>query len=246
MRFHQITRATLSFALAAIGLLAVATPASATEVFKTRVELNRVVHKVATHYSHYSVKGRIHSGARWCAQDGFAQLQLVNDRGNHRPTHWSDGTNSRGEFSIRVPQSEEGKTFRVIVRRKILGEGRKCDRDKSRRFTLRPASEAGVAAAPASAAADVVKYDTRLTIAKLPHCCRYQGDVKSEVKKCIDGRRVVLFRQGRKVGTARSNENGVWGLDDRGPRRWYAKVRREVHDGFVCKKDRTATKPLTK
>jgi hypothetical protein len=98
----------------------------------------------------------------------------------------------------------------------------------------------------AAAPSDVVKYDTRLTIARMPHCCRYNGDVKSEVKKCIDGRRVVLFRQGRKVGTARSNENGVWGLDDRGPGRWYAKVRREVHDEFVCKKDRTATKPLTK
>jgi hypothetical protein len=98
----------------------------------------------------------------------------------------------------------------------------------------------------AAAPSDVVKYDTKLTIAKVPHCCRYYGDVKSEVKKCRDGRRVVLFRQGRKVGTARSHENGRWGLDDRGPGRWYAKVRREVHDGFVCKKDRTATKPLTK
>jgi hypothetical protein len=48
MKVHQITRATLSFALAAIGLIAVAAPASsATELVKTRVELTRVVQKEA-------------------------------------------------------------------------------------------------------------------------------------------------------------------------------------------------------
>jgi hypothetical protein len=122
--------------------------------------------------------------------------------------------------------------------------------DMGKRFAIvigvAAAGVMALGAQTAAAPSDVVKYDTRLTIARMPHCCRYNGDVKSEVKKCIDGRRVVLFRQGRKVGTARSNENGVWGLDDRGPGRWYAKVRREVHDEFVCKKDRTATKPLTK
>jgi hypothetical protein len=203
MRVQQITRApTLSVALAAIGLLAVAAPASATEVVQTRVELNRVVHKAAGHYSHYSVKGRIHSAPRFelCAQDGFAQLQLVNNHGRGR-TDWSDGTNSRGEFSIRVPQSEAGSTVRVIVRRKIIGQGRKCDSDKSRRFTLGPASEAGVAAAASASAADDVKaFKTRVKVTRVVQTeagdYALKGHVHSPDERCrkIARRRDVWLR----------------------------------------------------
>jgi hypothetical protein len=76
--------------------------------------------------------------------------------------------------------------------------------------------------------------------------------VQSEGRKCERGRRVVLFevRPGadRKLGTARSEHRS-------GPRRGeavitareqvrdetvvYAKVRREVHDEFVCDGDRS-------
>jgi hypothetical protein len=82
----------------------------------------------------------------------------------------------------------------------------------------------------------------------------YHGYVKSEVRKCMDGRRVILFKQqpgaDRKLGTARSEfergRGGIWGVEGPRGRGWYAKVRREVHDEYVCRGDRTATKPLTK
>jgi hypothetical protein len=117
---------------------------------------------------------------------------------------------------------------------------------------------AGVMALGAQTAAvpsDVVKYGTKLTIAMEGHRGLdgghlFHGGVESEVKKCMDGRRVVLFNRqpgaDRKLGTARS-EGTKWGIPGiRGARHWYAKVRREVTPWFVCQKDRTATKPLTK
>jgi hypothetical protein len=88
--------------------------------------------------------------------------------------------------------------------------------------------------------------NTKVTIAK-DRGFLYHGSVKSEAKECMDGRRVILFKQGRKVGTTRADfggREGVWGLQGPRGRGWYAKVRREVHDEFVCRGDRTATKPL--
>jgi hypothetical protein len=111
-------------------------------------------------------------------------------------------------------------------------------------------------AAPASAAADVVKYNTRLTITKDGRHL-FHGEVKSpssqgqwrlsKFSKCMDGRRVVLFNKlpgaDRKLGTDRSEfergRGGVWWVDARrGGRHVYAKVRRQVHDEFVCSGDR--------
>ena len=107
-------------------------------------------------------------------------------------------------------------------------------------------------AQPAAAGpADVVKYDTKLTLGLHVHQ-RFYYWLRAEGTECELGRRVVLFlrRPGadRKLGTDRS------GPDRFGPHRLYggviiakehrvtvvyAKVRREVHDEFVCGRDRS-------
>ena len=103
-------------------------------------------------------------------------------------------------------------------------------------------------AAPAQA---VVKYDTKVTLGLHDHD-RFTYWVQSKVKKaCERGRRVDLFavRPGadRRVGTARSKyrhgrargANAVITARKGGRGAWYAKVRREVHDQFVCGGDRS-------
>jgi hypothetical protein len=60
MRVHQITRArTLSFALAAVGLLAVAAPASAAEEVKTRVKPNNDVSSTLQNPPRFDVRYRV-------------------------------------------------------------------------------------------------------------------------------------------------------------------------------------------
>jgi hypothetical protein len=252
MRFHQSTRArTLSFALAGIGLLAVAAPAAANhDVFKQRVELTRVVQ---TESGDYRVKGRVHSPVARCRKRMARLYQGVGGR-----TDWKDRTTRRGKFSIRVPQSEEGRTFRVRA------PGVQCASDKSRWFTLPPASEAGIAAAAsASAAADVVKYDTTLTLTK-DMGGNYHGKVYSDrdrnpeyhpakaVRKCAEGRRVTLFkirpgadhklRTDLQLSELMPNGHGVWWMHlgrDYGDH-VRARVESKVRDGFVCRADRAA------
>jgi hypothetical protein len=116
----------------------------------------------------------------------------------------------------------------------------------------------------AAAAPDVVKYDTKLTITT-DRGFLYHGSVLSDrdrnsgydpanaVTECMDGRRVILFKQrpgaDRKLATLRSQfradyGEGIWGMP-RGPgmghARVYAKVRPKVGDGFVCRADRSPT-----
>ena len=117
----------------------------------------------------------------------------------------------------------------------------------------------------ATAAPEFVKYRTQLKIiTDRGHL--YHGSVKSDsdrkptydpaqaVRQCMEGRRVAVFRQrpgaDRKLGTRRSHfrgGQGYWGMPSfvRGPgqARVYAKVRREVHDEFVCRGDRDAYDP---
>ena len=72
----------------------------------------------------------------------------------------------------------------------------------------------------------------------------YHGVVKSKVHKCEVGRRVVLFKkrhgEARKVGASRSDRQGGWLVNPRGSvhGRFYAKVRRESGNGYVCSGDR--------
>jgi hypothetical protein len=148
-------------------------PASAQELTKQRVKVTRIVQ---TEAGDYVVKGRVHSREKGCRKNGVHLQRLDAGTGDFRD---SKPTKRRGKFSIRVPQSEEGNTFRAVAERRpaftesgfFIVPGPRCEEDKSPRFTLPPASEAGIAAAAsASAAAGVVKYDTKLTIAK-DRCC---------------------------------------------------------------------------
>ena len=100
-------------------------------------------------------------------------------------------------------------------------------------------------AAPAQA---VVKYDTELTL-RLHDRDTFIYWVESKGSTCERGRRVDLFavRPGadRRVGTARSkyrsgrSANAVITARKGGRGAWYARVRREVHDEFVCGGDRS-------
>jgi len=113
-----------------------------------------------------------------------------------------------------------------------------------------------------AASAGVVKYDTELTVTK-DRGANYHGWVESDrdrnpeydpakaVRKCMDGRRVNVFRKRAgadpKLGTVRSKFEqdyaGNWWLYlDRSydHRHVYAKVERKVRDRFVCRADRSA------
>jgi hypothetical protein len=130
----------------ALGAQTAEAPASAKEdVFKQRVEITRVVQKED---GSYRVKGRIHSPDKRCRKGGRGVV-LWRTEGDPVPD-WGDHDlpTRRGKFSFRVPQSEEGNTFRAIAR-KGPNEGGgglppqfgyKCKGDESRRFTLLPAS----------------------------------------------------------------------------------------------------------
>ena len=129
--------------------------------------------------------------------------------------------------------------------------------------TTAAAPEVVGAQTAAAAAPEVVKYRTRLLITTergflhhgrlLSDRDRNPGyDPAHAVRKCMEGRRVTVFKQrpgaDRKLGTRRSRldrGHGIWGAPRwvRGPRQAqvYAKVRREVHDDFVCRGDRSDT-----
>ena len=124
---------------------------------------------------------------------------------------------------------------------------------------------AGVMALGAQMAAAVVEYDTKLTLTK-DQGANYHGFVKSDsdrdpeydsakaVKKCMEGRRVVVWKlrpgADRKLGTERTEFQpylgwGNWWLyvdRDYGDR-VRAQVKRKVRDGYVCRADRAAWSP---
>jgi hypothetical protein len=121
----------------------------------------------------------------------------------------------------------------------------------------------GVMALGAQTAAAVVKYDTELTIGGegSPARTLIHGSVLSDsdhnpgyewtnaVRKCMEGRRVVLFKRrpgaDRRLGSDRSHvsrhdAHGYWEVRihrDIGFRVW-AKVKPKVRDRFVCRADR--------
>jgi hypothetical protein len=130
--------------------------------------------------------------------------------------------------------------------------------EKGKRFaTVIGVAAAGVmalGAQTATAAPDVVKYDTKLTITHERDTDRgalWHGGLRSEARKCVEGRRVFLFRErrgaDRKLGSDRNQFRPAearwftWGV--RAPIRGhvYAKVRPEVGAGFVCRADRSRT-----
>ena len=108
----------------------------------------------------------------------------------------------------------------------------------------------------------VAKTGTDLTIAR-DVCCFYHGLVRSRVKKCIDGRRVLLFEQrpgrDRELGAGRSGiapfgldatgqfPENAWGVmvaQSKGLQRGdriYAKANRKERSDYVCRADRSKT-----
>jgi hypothetical protein len=142
--------------VAAGGVMALGTQTAAAPVpedfddlrdVETRVEVTRVVQKAA---GDYRVKGRVHSRAELCEKNRKVHLQKANDHGG---LDWDyiDGTTRRGKFSIRVPQSEKGNTFRVFagderpnysarIEQGLEPRDLECQSDKSRRFRARPSS----------------------------------------------------------------------------------------------------------
>ena len=138
-------------------------------------------------------------------------------------------------------------------------------RNGSHRFWLCIAAAVAVSAiAIPAASAGVHKYDTRLGITDEGGCCLYHGGVKSDrdrdrayhpanaVRKCMEGRRVILFEQrpgaDRMLGTARSHfkprlGQGYWQHNlPRYHRAVYAEVTRKVGERFVCRADRSGIK----
>jgi hypothetical protein len=116
-------------------------------------------------------------------------------------------------------------------------------------FVIGVAAAGVMALGAQTASAGVHKYDTWLTL-RLHQSEKFRYWVQSEGGKvCERGRRVVLFevRPGadRRLGTARSKysprrRRGVALIRARKESLVvYAKVRREVHDEFVCRADRS-------
>ena len=107
----------------------------------------------------------------------------------------------------------------------------------------------GAAAAPA-----VVEYGTKLTITHERGTDRgalWHGGLKSGGgRKCMEGRRLVMFRErrgpDRELGndlTKFQSNNHFWNWEVFAPEdgRVYAKVMPKVGDGFVCRADRSRT-----
>jgi hypothetical protein len=97
--------------------------------------------KAGAFAGNYRVKGRVHSRAEGCRKNGVRLQHTYAAFGGH----WRDPapTENRGKFSIRVPQSEEGRTFRAVAEERgavsdrgtLVVPGPRCKVDKSPRFT---------------------------------------------------------------------------------------------------------------
>ena len=99
----------------------------------------------------------------------------------------------------------------------------------------------------AAASEGVVSYGTKLTIFK--DGTELHGEVNSKVRKCAEGREVILFRKrpgpDRKLGATTSGpqwESHNWRVRVKGLKKWsspvgrvYAKATPKVGDGFVCR-----------
>ncbi len=142
---------TLGVALAAIGLIAAA-PASAAKdrkVVKTQVKITRVSSEIGPlGRTKYFAKGRVHSPQRECR---INRRVMLKDRTEH-VTRAGYFTVTRGRFWLSWPDRTDPPTqqqVRVTAPRTAHRDDRFiCELDRSRRFTIPPPSEAGIAAAP--------------------------------------------------------------------------------------------------
>jgi hypothetical protein len=219
MRVQQIARAlTLSVALTAIGVIAAPAPASAAgdrKEVKTRVKIQRVHSNV--------VKGVVRSPEKDC--EWHRHVWLVDDSGRRYRT-LDPLAGLRARFTLnRVIPVVEASTFRVVAPRSvprerswrpIPGHGGgfnrsfKCKADRSRWLTFPPPSEAGIAAAPASAPEDVREVKTRLRITFMVGSpggeLFVKGRVRSPEQRCVN-RRIVKFI-GERAGNLHGRANG--------------------------------------
>jgi hypothetical protein len=200
MRVQQIAGAlTLSVAVAAIGLIAAA-PAAAEErrEVETRVKITSVEDDL--------VKGEVFSPEAGCRN--VRRVKLVHHPGADPFFTLSGGHGSRGRTfyldlgdqkydRVRVTRSPSHPNGRFI-----------CKGDRSRRFTVPPPSEAGIAPAPASAAEDRkedlpsgfsphvrerVKSRVKInSIRKRGDAWLVEGVVRSRVNGCERGRLMEL------------------------------------------------------
>jgi hypothetical protein len=219
---------TLSVALAAIGLITAAPASAAEEVREvtTRVKIQRVHSRTLTWVTWDGipvpsrfrvggvVKGVVRSRKEGC--ESHRRVRLVDDSGRRYRQPVSiphpNRTGGRGRFELYPTLREEvaeASTFRVVAprsfpreppngTRRFITRSFKCKADRSRWFTFPPPSEAGIAAAPASAAEEV---NTRLKLDRLdldPGVDRFyvSGRVRSSVKACKRPRFVNVIRPG--------------------------------------------------
>ena len=99
----------------------------------------------------------------------------------------------------------------------------------------------------AAGPADVVEYDTTVTLHLHDHA-RFYYWLRAEGTECDGARHVVLFKRrpgpNRKLGSDRfrfgtDRRDAVKIAREHGMTVVYARVRREVHDEFVCGGDRS-------
>jgi hypothetical protein len=122
-------------ALAAIGLLAAAAPASAADterrVVKTRVKITSIsILDLITGGVRYNARGVVRSPEKAC--EAGRQVRLIATNPRRRVDE--DFTNRRGVWRVSWSRPDQG-TFRVVAARSFP-PGLKCRRDRSRRFEL--------------------------------------------------------------------------------------------------------------
>jgi hypothetical protein len=259
--------------LAALGVMALGaqTTAAAPDVVKydTKVTIDRESHPEDGVLWH----GGLKSKARKCVE-GRRVVLLRQRPGPDRRLGSSDAMAGGFGWAWEVMAPTNGRVYAKAKetpvcradRSEIIENGDLCPDDPEqiacprpdRSPTIKRSSHPRSLGAQTAAAPNVVKYRTEVTIAA-GRAGLYHGEVRSRVRKCMEGRRVILFKvrpgPDRKLDTARRTqlEGGAYGTP-RAP--WgvvvgfptegqhgdvYAKVQREVGDGFVCRRDRSDT-----
>ena len=193
-------------------------------------------------------RGRVTGPARYDFHRHSVEIFFSKESiGNPQSYGWHALTESLGKDYLAADAADFFPNGRAYIQHRLGDSG---------------AAAAGVmalGAQTAAAAPDVVNYETELTITT-DRGFLYHGGVISEVGKCMEGRRVTLFKQrpgaDRKLATDRSEfvpryHQGEWempprlpGLDHTLPSwnaRIYARVKRAEREGYVCLADRSPT-----
>jgi hypothetical protein len=195
-------------ALATIALIAAA-PAWAEDLreVETRVKINHVSSRIVNSHppsASYRVRFELRSPEAGCRNG--RRVKLV-----HRPgvRSWTEdsGATLYWNDELEFPFTREHERVKVSRSRpQPNGEPRRetfiCKGDRSRRLTFPRPSEAGIAAAPASAAEEVTEAKTRVKISFAGTLSGedffMKGEVQSPVKKC-ERRRLVKLVGGSPV-----------------------------------------------